>query len=80
MGQNVPENKGNKGVLRNPEGSSITGTSPLDWFVSHLGHSLVGFYPICSEAVNVFYSPSRLGHRTLVGWESKPFAVKQSMY
>ena len=40
-----------KGVLRIPQSSSITGTSPSDCFVSYLGHSLeVGVLPLCREA------------------------------
>ena len=37
--------------------------APDDWATDHLWWSAS---PICREAVDVFYSPSRLGHRTLV--------------
>ena len=33
---------GNEGVLRIPQSSSIAGTSPSDYLVSYLGHSLGG--------------------------------------
>ena len=46
LGQSRPGSDGNEGVLRIPQGSSITGTSPSDCLVSYLGHSLgVGPYP-----------------------------------
>ena len=35
---------GNEGILRIPQRSSITGTSPWDCLVSYLGHSLVESY------------------------------------
>ena len=37
-----PGSDGNKGVLRIPESSSITGTSPSDCLVSYPGHLLWG--------------------------------------
>ena len=58
-----PGSDGNEGVLRIPQSSSITGTSPSDCLVSYIGHSffvgggsytgqigfgLVGFYGISS--------------------------------
>ena len=39
-GHSGPGSDGNKGVLRIPQSSSITGTSPSDCLVSYLGHSL----------------------------------------
>ena len=39
LGQSGPGNDGNKGVLRIPQISSITGTSSSDCFVSYPGHS-----------------------------------------
>ena len=39
-GQSGPGSEGNKGVLCIPQSSSITGTSPSDFFVSYPGHSL----------------------------------------
>ena len=60
-GQIVPESDGNEGVLRIPQSSSITGTSPLDDLASHAGYLLVGGVPLCKNAVGVFYSPSRQG-------------------
>ena len=41
-GQSGPGSNGNKGVLRIPQSSSITGTSPSDCLVSYPGHSLGG--------------------------------------
>ena len=38
--QSGPGNDGNKGVLCNPQNSSITGTSPSDCLVSYPGRSL----------------------------------------
>ena len=35
-----PGSDGNKGVLRIPQGSSITGASPTDCLVLYPGHSL----------------------------------------
>ena len=39
MGQSEHGSDGNKGVLRIPQSSSITGTSPSDCFVLYTGHS-----------------------------------------
>ena len=48
-------------VLRIPQISSITGTSPADCLVSYPGHSLGGgVLPLCRDAVGVFCIPSRL--------------------
>ena len=41
-GKSGPGSDGNKDVLRIPQSSSITGTSPSDCLVSYPGHSLVG--------------------------------------
>ena len=44
-GQNEPGSNGNEEVLRIPQSSSITGTSPSDCLVSYPGYSLGwGFY------------------------------------
>ena len=54
-GQSGPGSNGNEGVLRIPQSSSITGTSPLDFLVSYQEHSLVGgSYP--SAEVQSVYS------------------------
>ena len=45
-GQSGPGSDGNKGVLRIPQSSSITGTSLSGCLVSYLGHSLGVSYPI----------------------------------
>ena len=60
-GQSGSGSNGNEGVLRIPQGSNITGTSPLQILVSYPGHSLWEVVlPICRYAVNVFYNPNRL--------------------
>ena len=68
---------GNEGVLRIPQSSSITGTSPSDCLVSYLRHSLGGGIPLCRDAVSVFYRPSRLGkiifHISFVYSDSLPW-------
>ena len=38
-------------------------TGPADWVTRFVG----GVSPLCRDIVGVFYSPSRLGHRALVG-------------
>ena len=60
-GQSGPGSKGNEGILRIPQCSSITRTSPADcllWCPEHsLGRWVLLF---CIEAVGVFYSSSLL--------------------
>ena len=56
-----PGSDDNEGVLYIPLSYSITGASPSDCLVSYLGHSLGGVFPLCRDAVGVFYSPSKLG-------------------
>ena len=46
-GQSEPGSDGSEGVLRIPQSSSITGTSPSDCLVSYAGEVL----PLCREAV-----------------------------
>ena len=43
-GQSRPGNIGNEEVLRNPQSSSITGTSSSDCLMSYSEHSLVRSY------------------------------------
>ena len=62
QGQSGCGSDGNEGVPRIPQSSSITGTSPSDFLVSYLGHSLRGVLSLCKQAVGVFYSPSQLGN------------------
>ena len=62
-----PETDGNEWVFRIPQSSSITRTSPSIIVVSYPEYSLEGVLPLCTDAVGVFYSPSWLGHRTLIG-------------
>ena len=57
-----PENDGNEGILRIPQSSSITGTSPSDCLVLYPRHYLGGWVLLlCRGAVDVFYGPSWLG-------------------
>ena len=63
-GQSVTGRNGKEGVLRIPQNSSITGASPSDCLVSHLGR-LLGVLSFCWDAVGVFYSPSWLGQEHL---------------
>ena len=44
-GQSELGSDSNKGILRIPQSSSITGTSPSNCLVSYLGHSFGGTYP-----------------------------------
>ena len=65
LGQSEPGSDGNEGILRIPQSSSITGTSPWDCLVSYQNTRWEGSYPLCREAVDVFYSPSKQGKRQL---------------
>ena len=76
-GKSGPGSDDNEGILRILQSSSITGTSASDCLVSYPGHLLgEGLLPLCGEAVGAFYSPSRLGHRRLVGAGAYPSAEK----
>ena len=61
LGQSGPCRDGNKGVLRIPKSSIITGTSPSDCLVSYPGHSLVGGGLTSLQRSSVFNNPSLLG-------------------
>ena len=65
LGQSGPGSNGNEGVLRIPQSSCITLTSPSNCFVSYPGLSLWGVIPLCKDAVGVFYSPSRWDNQNL---------------
>ena len=54
LGQSRPGSDGNERVLHIPQTSSIIGTSPSDYLVSYLGHSLWRSYP--SAEVQSVYS------------------------
>ena len=55
LGQSSPGSNGSEGVLRIPQSSSITGTSPSDCLVSYPGLSLGrGFYP--TAEIRLLYS------------------------
>ena len=66
LGQSGPGSDGTEGVLRIPQSSSITGTSPSNCLVSYTVYSLWGILPLCRGAVSVFYSPSQLGNVKIV--------------
>ena len=53
-GQSGPGSDGNEGMLRIPQSSNLTGTSPWDCLVSYLGLSLGESYP--STEVQSVYS------------------------
>ena len=61
-GQSGPGSNGNAGVLRIPQSSYITGTSPSDFLVYYPGQSLGDILPLYRGAVGVFYSPNWLGN------------------
>ena len=62
-GQNEPGSDGSEGILRIPQSSSITESSPSDCLVSYLGHSW-GVFPFYRDAVGVFYTEeNRKYHR-----------------
>ena len=54
--QSGPGSYRNEVVLRIPQGTSITGTSPLDCLVLYPGHSLVGGGSYTSAEVESVYS------------------------
>ena len=58
-----PGTNGNEGVLPIPLSSSITEASPSNCFVSYTGHPLAALLPLYKDAIDVFYSPSRLGSK-----------------
>ena len=67
--QSRPWSDGNEGVLRFPQSSSITGTSPSDCLVSDIRHSLDGSY-LSAEMQSVYSTaPAEwvTGH-SLMGW------------
>ena len=64
-GQSGPGSHGNEGVFHIHQGSSTTGNSLSDCFVSYPGQSLGRVLPLCRGAVGVFYSPSQLGNKIL---------------
>ena len=59
LGQSEPVSNGNEGVLHIPQSSSITGTSPSDCLMSHLGHLLEwGSYPSAEKMSGYSTAPS----------------------
>ena len=71
---------GNEVLLSIAQISFITGTLPSDCIVSNPRHSLGGALLLCRDAIGVFYSPSRLNHRTFVGQSSYPSAEMKTVY
>ena len=63
--QSQPGSDGKEWVLRIPQNSSITGTSPSDCFVSFSGHPLGETYSSAENAVTKFYSLCRLSQTGL---------------
>ena len=59
--QNWAGRNDHEGVLRVPQSSSITGTSPSDCLVSYQDTPWLGVLLFYRDTVGVFYSPSRLG-------------------
>ena len=57
-GQSGPGSDVNKGVFRIPQTSNITGTSPSDYFVSYLGHSMGGSYPSAEKQLVYSTAPA----------------------
>ena len=55
-GQSGPGSNGNEEVLHIPQSSSISGTSPSNYLVSYLGHSLGESY--LSAKIQSVYSPA----------------------
>ena len=60
LGQSGAGSDGNERVLRIPQSSNITESSPFDCLESYLGHSLGEVLPFYRDAVSVFRSSSRL--------------------
>ena len=60
-GQSGPGSNGNEGVLNVPQ-SSKTRASPLYCLMSYQEYSLGEVLPLCRNAVDVFFSPSRLDY------------------
>ena len=67
-GQSEPKKDGNEGILRIPQSSSITETSPSDCFASYQGHLLKGSYS--SAVMQSVYStaPADWGKRIMRGF------------
>ena len=58
LGLSGPGSDGNEGVLRIPQSSSITGTSPSDCLVSYLGQSFRGSCPSAEKQSVYFPAPA----------------------
>ena len=79
-GQSGPGSNGIEGVLRIPESPGITGTSPSDFLVSYLGHSLEEFYP--STEVQSVYSTAQADWAKLerLRWLRNIFQLKYTLH
>ena len=78
-GQSGPGSNGNEEVLCIPQSSNITGTSPSNSLMSYPEHLLVGVLPLGRGAVGVFYSPSRLGNRTISAKKNLSCQIKKEI-
>ena len=76
-GQSKTGSDSNEGVLCIPQRYCITGTSPSDFFVSYLRHSLE-VLPLCRGAISVFYSPQPTGQHTELNLKTVLFQILQS--
>ena len=74
--QSGPGSDGNEGVLRIPQSSSITGTSPSDCLVSYPGHWLRGSYPTAEKKSVYSKSPRWQGK----GWLEFEFAYFEAAH
>ena len=70
-GQSGPGSNGNEGVLCIPR-IFKAGASPSDGLMSYSWHSLVGVLLFCSDAVDIFYSPSQMDWTDLKWNHFKP--------
>ena len=65
-GQSGPGSDGNKRVLRIPQSSSITRTSPSDCLVSYPGHLLVGGLTLLQKSNRCILQPQPTGQRSIM--------------
>ena len=65
------ESNGNEGVLRIPQSSSKTGTSPSDCLVSYPGHSWGGSYPSAEKQSMYSTAPADWAQRKKVDYKKR---------
>ena len=78
-GQRVPGNDGNDGVLRIPQSSSITGTSPSDCLVSYLGHSFGESYPSAEKQPMYSTAPADWANKNLGSRHNQVYRNKRKI-